>query len=106
MAQVITIPTRPARIAALNHRYQHHAAIRVLRDALEDPELGRVAMVSSFGAESVVLLHMLSVAAPDTPVFILHLYDRALLNAAALRAVGYGKDTPAPPGGEWKAGAA
>lgn len=38
--------------------------------------------------------------APDTPVFLLHLYDRALLNAAALRAVGYNKDTPAPPGGE------
>jgi predicted amidohydrolase YtcJ len=42
----------------------------------------------------------LNAAAPDTPVFILHLYDRALLNAAALRAVGYTKDTPAPPGGE------
>ncbi|AGU53617.1 putative amidohydrolase [Variovorax paradoxus B4] len=38
--------------------------------------------------------------APDTPVFLLHLYDRALLNGAALRAVGYTKDTPAPPGGE------
>lgn len=37
--------------------------------------------------------------APDTPVFLLHLYDRALLNAAALRAVGYTKDTPEPPGG-------
>ena len=42
----------------------------------------------------------LNAAAPDTPVFILHLYDRALLNGAALRAVGYGRDTPAPPGGE------
>lgn len=30
----------------------------------------------------------------NTPVFILHLYDRALLNAAALRAVGITKDTP------------
>ena len=39
-------------------------------------------------------------AAPDTPVFVLHLYDRALLNGAALRAVGYNKDTPAPIGGE------
>src|SRR4030095_4323696 len=38
--------------------------------------------------------------APETPVFILHLYDRALLNAAALRVVGYTKDTPNPPGGE------
>jgi predicted amidohydrolase YtcJ len=37
--------------------------------------------------------------APDTPVFILHLYDRAILNRAALRAVGYTKDTPEPPGG-------
>jgi predicted amidohydrolase YtcJ len=39
-------------------------------------------------------------AAPDTPVFILHLYDRALLNRAALRVVGYTRDTPNPPGGE------
>ncbi|MFM0553592.1 amidohydrolase [Paraburkholderia sediminicola] len=39
-------------------------------------------------------------AAPDTPVFMLHFYDRALLNAAALRVVGYTKDTPEPPGGE------
>ncbi|MEP6721189.1 MAG: amidohydrolase [Variovorax sp.] len=42
----------------------------------------------------------LNAVAPDTPVFILHLYDRALLNGAAMRAVGYTKDTPAPPGGE------
>src|SRR6266550_2193516 len=39
-------------------------------------------------------------AAPDTPVFVLHLYDRALLNGAALRAVGYGKDSPEFPAGE------
>jgi len=39
-------------------------------------------------------------AAPETPVFLLHLYDRAILNAAALRAVGYTRDTPNPPGGE------
>jgi predicted amidohydrolase YtcJ len=42
----------------------------------------------------------LNAVAPDTPVFILHLYDRAILNAAALRVVGYTKDTPNPPGGE------
>ncbi len=36
----------------------------------------------------------LNAVAPDTPVFILHLYDRALLNGAALRAVGYTRDTP------------
>lgn len=42
----------------------------------------------------------LNAVAPDTPVFMLHLYDRAMLNAAALRVVGYTKDTPEPPGGE------
>ena len=42
----------------------------------------------------------LNAVAPDTPVFILHLYDRALLNGAALRAVGYTKETPEPAGGE------
>jgi predicted amidohydrolase YtcJ len=45
-------------------------------------------------------LDEINAAAPETPVFILHLYDRALLNAAALRVVGYTKDTPNPPGGE------
>src|SRR5215813_8792446 len=42
----------------------------------------------------------LNAVAPDTPVFLLHLYDQALLNGAALRAVGYTKDTPDPPGGQ------
>lgn len=71
MAQVVTIPTRPARVAALNHRYRHHAAIRVLGDALHDPELGRVAMVSSFGADSVALLHMISLVDRNTPVLFI-----------------------------------
>lgn len=44
-------------------------------------------------------LDELNAVAPDTPVFILHLYDRALLNRAALRAVGYTRHTPDPPGG-------
>lgn len=42
----------------------------------------------------------INAVAPDTPVFLLHLYDRALLNGAALRAVGYTKETPEPLGGE------
>jgi predicted amidohydrolase YtcJ len=44
-------------------------------------------------------LDELNRAAPDTPVFLLHLYDSALLNRAALRALGYDKQTPNPPGG-------
>ena len=39
-------------------------------------------------------------AAPDTPVFILHLVRPRLLNRAALKVVGCTKDTPNPPGGD------
>ena len=56
------------RVAALNARYKHHSATAVLEHALKDDDLGRVALVSSFGAESVVLLHLVSVIAPETPV--------------------------------------
>src|SRR6201984_1651117 len=53
-----------------------------------------------FAERRMPTLDELNRAAPDTPVFVLHLYDRALLNRAALRAVGYTKDTPDPPGAE------
>jgi predicted amidohydrolase YtcJ len=52
-----------------------------------------------FAEKRLPTIAELNLAAPDTPVFLLHLYDRALLNAAALRAVGYTRDTPDPPGG-------
>lgn len=59
------------RAGRLNDRYRHHAAIEVLRRAVSDPDLGRVALVSSFGAESVVLLHMVSRVAPGLPVLFI-----------------------------------
>ena len=52
-----------------------------------------------FAERRMPTLQEINDAAPDTPVFVLHLYDRAWLNAAALRAVGYDKHTPDPPGG-------
>lgn len=60
-----------ARVAELNARYRHHGAVAVLEAALTDPLAGRLALVSSFGAESVVLLHLVSVIAPETPVLFL-----------------------------------
>nr|WP_295741177.1 amidohydrolase [uncultured Acidocella sp.] len=53
-----------------------------------------------FAEKRLPTIEELNAVAPETPVFLLHLYDRAFLNAAALRAVGYTKDTPEPPGGE------
>ena len=53
-----------------------------------------------FAEKRMPTLEEINAIAPNTPVFILHLYCRALLNQAALRACGYTKETPNPPGGE------
>jgi len=53
-----------------------------------------------FAERRMPTLDEINAAAPDTPVFVLHLYDRAFLNGAALRALGYTKDTPDPRAGE------
>lgn len=53
-----------------------------------------------FAERRMPTLDEINAAAPDTPVFVMHLYDRALLNAAALRAVGYDKNAPNFPAGE------
>src|SRR2546427_4860657 len=53
-----------------------------------------------FAGRRMPTLEELNAAAPDTPVFVLHLYSSAMLNRAALRAVGYTRDTPDPPAGE------
>jgi predicted amidohydrolase YtcJ len=53
-----------------------------------------------FAEKRLPTLEEINAVAPDTPVFLLHLYDRALLNRAAVRAVGYTKDTAEFPGAE------
>lgn len=81
-------------------------ALRMLKDqAARTPHPQWVRVVGGwtefqFAEKRMPTLEELNAAAPDTPVFVLHLYDRALLNRAALQAVGYTKDTPNPPGGE------
>lgn len=81
-------------------------AMRMLKDQVArtpPPQWVRVVggfTEHQFAEKRLPTLEEINAAAPDTPVFILHLYDRALLNAAALRAVGYTKDTPDPVGGE------
>jgi predicted amidohydrolase YtcJ len=81
-------------------------ALRMLKDQAErtpTPQWVRVVggwNEFQFAEKRLPTLDEINKAAPDTPVFLLHLYDRALLNRAALRVVGYNKDTPNPPGGE------
>ncbi len=57
-----------AKVDVLNERYRHHSATSVMEAALEDPQAGKLALVSSFGAESVVLLHMAAVVDRSIPV--------------------------------------
>jgi hypothetical protein len=52
-----------------------------------------------FAERRMPTLDEINAAAPDTPVFILHLYDRALLNRAALRVLGYDVNPPDFAGG-------
>jgi predicted amidohydrolase YtcJ len=53
-----------------------------------------------FAERRMPTLDEINTVAPDTPVFVMHLYDRALLNGAALRALGYDKNAPDFPAGE------
>lgn len=62
------LPGPRERASYLNTRYRHHSATAVLERALSDPQVGRIAMVSSFGAESVALLHMVATLDRTTPV--------------------------------------
>lgn len=52
-----------------------------------------------FAEKRLPSLDELNEAAPDTPVYLLNVYDRAMLNRAALRAIGWTRDTPDPPPG-------
>jgi predicted amidohydrolase YtcJ len=81
-------------------------ALRMLKDQAQrtsPPQWVRVIggwTEFQFTERRMPTLDEINAAAPDTPVFVLHLYDSAFLNGAALRAVGYTKETPDPPGGE------
>lgn len=66
-----TGPEQAARIKRLNDRYRHHGATSVLEAALKDHDVGDLAMVSSFGAESVALLHLVSVIDNTVPVLFI-----------------------------------
>ncbi len=57
-------------VVALNARLRQASPSQILETALE-AHRGRIAMVSSFGSESAVLLHMLSRIDPATPVLFL-----------------------------------
>lgn len=81
-------------------------ALRLLKEQAENtpaPQWVRVVggwTEFQFVEKRMPTLEELNRAAPDTPVFVLHLYASAMLNRAALDVLGFNKDTPDPPGGK------
>jgi len=81
-------------------------ALRMLREqAARTPAPQWVRVIGGwtefqFAERRMPTLEEINAAAPETPVFVMHLYDRALLNGAALRALGYDKHAPEFPAGE------
>jgi phosphoadenosine phosphosulfate reductase len=69
------IDTRPrfdsADAIALNRRFRGADTREMLETVLKGGLAGRVAIVSSFGAESAVLLHLVASVDPSTPVLFL-----------------------------------
>jgi predicted amidohydrolase YtcJ len=84
-------------------------ALRLLADQVQrtpSPQWIRVVggfCEHQFTEQRLPTVEELNRVAPSTPVYLQHLQDRALLNAAAMAACGYDGQTPDPPGGhiEW-----
>lgn len=81
-------------------------ALRMLKEQVQRTPPGQWVRVIGgwsefqFAEKRMPTLDEINAIAPDTPVFILHLYCRGMLNKAALRACAYTRDTPDPPAGE------
>lgn len=58
-------------LSELNDRYEKMGPLEILEDAFQRSIFGDTAVVSSFGAESGVLLHMVATIAPGTPILLI-----------------------------------
>ena len=70
MAQLST-PQIDEQIQRLNAHYEGRGATAIIDHAVHEAFADRIAFVSSFGAESAVLLHLLAVVDPSVPVLFL-----------------------------------
>jgi phosphoadenosine phosphosulfate reductase len=71
-ALVSSDPSVTARLSALREKAQGRDAHGILELALKEEFAGHAAAVSSFGAESVVLLHLIAQIDPATPILFLN----------------------------------
>jgi phosphoadenosine phosphosulfate reductase len=69
------VPASPemlARLARLQSAYQGVTGVELMRSMIEKEFVEEVAIVSSFGAESAVLLHLVAQVDPSVPVIFLN----------------------------------
>lgn len=59
------------RVAALNQDYRGQPTRPFIEQILRDPRLGRIALVSSFGTESAILLHLVARVNSALPVLFI-----------------------------------
>lgn len=71
MLKTITTP-QPAPLQQLQQTYAHADTEEFLQAMIRKEFAGRIAVVSSFGAESAVLLHLVASVDPATPVLFLN----------------------------------
>ena len=72
MSLAIPTPQSGVDVTALNALYETMTAQEVLRHAISEAFVKRICTVSSFGAESVILLHMIAQIDPSVPVICLN----------------------------------
>lgn len=75
-------------ISRLNDKYENFEPWDIIKDGLGLPLFGDMCVVSSFGAESAVLLHMIASIAPATPIILIDtgkLFGETLRYAAQLQ---------------------
>lgn len=65
-------PEQIAKLEELQALYQDFSAQEILAHAINEGFAGDITAVSSFGAESVVLLHLIAQVNPDVPVLFLN----------------------------------
>lgn len=71
-SSVESAPALKERLVHLHERLQGADAREILRIGVQEAFKGKIAVVSSFGSESVVLLHLLSEIDPGVPVIFLN----------------------------------
>ncbi len=72
MNNIVDIHPQPPALEPLNAIYETMSPQEILTHAIKEQFLDRITIVSSFGAESVILLHMISEIDPSLPVIMLN----------------------------------